>query len=211
MTPKENARRQQADTIIRNLKKRGMEGYYFDTIEECEAYILRMIPEGSAVSWGGSMTFEDSGMKQALLSGNYRIIDRKTARTPEEQRSIYAQTVMSDYYFMSTNAITLGGELINIDGNGNRLACLMQGPQNVMILTGLNKVVSDVPSGIKRVKDIASPANTIRLQKDTPCAHTGYCGDCLSPDCICSHTVVTRRSGTKGRIKVFLINSDLGY
>ena len=188
-----------------------MEGHYFDTSAECVSYILSRMPKGSSVSWGGSMTFIETGMKDAVANGDYSLIDRAAAKTPEESRSIYAQTVMADYYFMSTNAITMNGELINIDGNGNRLACLMQGPSNVMIITGLNKVTSDIESGIRRVKDISCPANTARLSKDTPCSHTGFCGDCLSPDCICSHTVITRRSGTPGRIKVFLINEDLGY
>lgn len=188
-----------------------MEGYYFDTSGECVSHILSMIPEGSSVSWGGSMTFEETGMKKALSGGSYTLIDRMSAKTLEERRQVYAQTVMADYYFMSTNAITLDGELINIDGNGNRLACLMQGPSNVMILTGLNKVSSDIESGFLRVKDTASPANTVRLNKNTPCSHTGRCGNCFSPDCICSHTVITRRSGTPGRIKIFLINEDLGY
>ena len=172
MSPKKEARKIQASTIIENLKIRGMEGYYFDTSADCVSYILSQMPQGSSISWGGSMTFEETGMKDALADQDYVLIDRMSAKTPEERRSIYAQTVMSDFYFMSTNAITLDGELINIDGNGNRLACLMQGPQNVMILTGLNKVTSDIESGIRRVKDIASPANTVRLNKNTPCSQT---------------------------------------
>lgn len=211
MSPKKEAGKLQAATIIENLRTRGMEGYYFGTSGECVSFILEMMPKGSSVSWGGSMTFEETGMKEALSDGSYRLIDRMSAKTPEERRSVYAQTVMSDYYFMSTNAITLDGELINIDGNGNRLACLMQGPSNVMILAGINKITSDIECGFRRVKDIASPANTVRLNKNTPCSHTGRCGSCFSPDCICSHTVITRRSGTPGRIKVFLINEDLGY
>ncbi|NBH83627.1 lactate utilization protein [bacterium C-53] len=211
MSPKKEARKIQASTIIENLKIRGMEGYYFDTSADCVSYILSQMPQGSSISWGGSMTFEETGMKDALTDQDYVLIDRMSAKTPEERRSIYAQTVMSDFYFMSTNAITLDGELINIDGNGNRLACLLQGPQNIMILTGLNKITSDIESGIRRVKDIASPANTVRLNKNTPCSQTGRCNNCFSPDCICSHTVITRRSGTPGRIKIFLINEDLGY
>jgi len=112
---------------------------------------------------------------------------------------------------MSTNAITLEGELINIDGRGNRVAFLCYGPQNVLILAGMNKVVSDVESGFKRVRDIASPPNTIRLNKKTPCAVTGKCEDCYSPDCICGQFVVTRRSGVPKRIKVILIGEELGY
>ena len=112
---------------------------------------------------------------------------------------------------MSTNAITLEGELINIDGRGNRLAFLCFGPQNVLILAGMNKVVTDIDSGFKRVRNIASPPNTVRLNKKTPCAITGKCENCYSPDCICSQFVVTRRSSTPNRIKVILIGEELGY
>jgi hypothetical protein len=112
---------------------------------------------------------------------------------------------------MSTNAITLDGELVNVDGNGNRVASLIYGPKHVIVITGMNKVVPDVLQGYDRVRNIASPPNTIRLGKNTPCANTGKCGNCLSPDCICSQIVVTRRSREKERIIVILVNENLGF
>lgn len=211
MDHKKEARKVQAETIIQNLQKRNMEGFYFDNSKDCVAGILSQIPENSTISWGGSVTFQETGMKEAVSNGHYNLIDRSLPVTDEEKRLCFSKIVLSDYFFMSTNAITLDGELINIDGNGNRLACLLQGPSQVIILAGMNKVVSSVEEGIKRVHNIASPPNTIRLNKKTPCALTGRCENCLSPDCICSHTVVTRHSGTKGRILVYLINEDLGF
>ncbi len=139
------------------------------------------------------------------------MLDRSLARTPEESRQIYAKTVLADYYLMSTNAITLGGELINIDGNGNRVACLIQGPSHVIIIAGMNKVVSDVPGGVARVRNMASPANAIRLNRNLPCAASGVCHDCLSPECFCNQIVVTRRSMHPGRIKIYLVGEELGY
>ncbi len=201
----------QAETIIKNMKKRNFEGYYAQNAEEAKQIVLRMMEEGASISWGGTMTMTEIGVMDAIRGGKYRLIDRALAKDPEEAREIFAKTVMADYYLMSTNAITLEGELINIDGNGNRLACLMQGPKNVIIVAGMNKVVSDVQSGYQRVKDIASPPNAIRLHKNTPCALTGHCADCYSPDCICSHTVITRRCGIPGRIKVILVGQELGY
>ena len=112
---------------------------------------------------------------------------------------------------MSTNAITLDGELINIDGKGNRVAFLCFGPQNVLILTGLNKVVTDIESGFKRVQNVASSPNAIRLNRNTPCSITGKCENCYSPDCMCGQFVITRRSGIPNRIKVILIGEELGY
>lgn len=112
---------------------------------------------------------------------------------------------------MSTNAITMDGELVNIDGSGNRVAALIFGPEEVIIVAGMNKVTADVPGAYKRVKNIASPPNCVRLNKNTPCAMTGQCGSCLGDDCICSQTVITRRSGIPGRIKVILVGEELGY
>ena len=147
----------------------------------------------------------------AIHNGNYELIDRSSAKTPEESRQLYAKTVLADYYLMSTNAITLDGELINIDGNGNRVACLIQGPAHVILVVGMNKVVTDVESGIARVRNMASPANAIRLNRNLACAATGVCHDCLSPECFCNQLVITRRSMHNGRIKVYLVGEELGY
>ena len=124
---------------------------------------------------------------------------------------IYHKALCADFFFMSTNAITADGELVNIDGNGNRLAALIYGPEHVIILAGMNKVVRNVDDAISRVKNIAAPANGVRLNTSTPCAITGICHDCFSPSCMCSHTVVTRRCSTPGRITVLLIGEELGY
>ena len=118
---------------------------------------------------------------------------------------------MADYFLMSTNAITMDGELVNIDGRSNRVSCLCWGPQNVIIIAGMNKVALDVESALKRVRNFAAPPNAVRLNKNTPCAQTGKCADCYSPDCICSQIVITRRSSTPNRIKVILVGEELGY
>jgi hypothetical protein len=211
MTPKQLAFRAAAESIIKNLEKRNMEGYFYEDSASLVKAITDKIAPGSVISWGGSESLKECGLLEALTSENYTLIDRLGAKTPEESRQLYAKTVLSDYYLMSTNAITLDGELINIDGSGNRVACLIHGPKNVIIVAGMNKVVSDVKSGVDRVRNIASPANTRRLNKNTPCFHTGRCADCLSPDCICSQIVITRRSSQPGRIKVFFVAEELGY
>ena len=201
-----------AKEIIKNLEKRNMEGYFCKDSTELLELVLPMLKENASISWGGSESLKESGLLDALhTQGSYELIDRTSANSPEESRTLYAKTVLSDYYFMSTNAITLEGELVNIDGNGNRVACLIQGPREVFIICGMNKVVSDIGSGLSRVQNSACAPNTIRLNKNTPCAVTGSCKDCLSPDCICNQIVITRRSGHKGRIKVFLVAENLGF
>lgn len=211
MMPKKVFYEKQASTMIKNMEKRNFEGYYVSTAAEAKEKVLSLMEEGASIGWGGTMTMKEIGIFDAIREKNYILIDRAVAKTPEESREIYAKTVMADYYLMSTNAITLNGELINIDGNGNRVACLMQGPKHVIIVAGMNKVVSDVESGYLRVKNTASPPNAVRLNKETPCAITGKCGDCYLPDCICSHTVITRRCGVPGRIKIILVGEELGY
>jgi hypothetical protein len=200
-----------AATILERLKKRNMEGYFCETSAEAVELALSLMPEGSSISWGGTSTVSECGLMDAIQKKNYTLIDRSAAKTPEEKREIFVKTVMADYYLMSTNAITMEGELINIDGFGNRVACLCAGPEHVLVIAGMNKVVNNVESGLDRIRTKAAPANTVRLNKNTPCAKTGVCGNCFAPDCICSQTVITRRSGTPGRIKVILVNEDLGF
>lgn len=200
-----------AASIISRLQKRNMEGYFCETSKEAVEKALSLMPEGSVISWGGSMSISECGLMDAIHEKDYTLIDRMTAKTPQEKREIYAKTVMADYYLMSTNAITIDGELVNIDGFCNRVACLCAGPEHVIVIAGMNKVVLNVQDGIDRIRTKAAPPNTVRLNKNTPCAKTGMCGDCYSLDCICSQIVITRRSGIPGRIKVILVNEELGF
>ena len=200
-----------ANTIIKNLEKRQMEGYYCKDKASAIKKALELIPNGASVSYGGSMTVIETGLMNALKNGNYNLIIRENAKTLEEQRKLYSEVCASDFFLMGTNAITLDGELINIDGRGNRVAFLCFGPQNVIILAGMNKIVTDVKDGFKRARNIAAPPNAIRLNRKTPCAITGKCENCFSPDCMCSQFVITRRSGILNRIKIILIGEELGY
>lgn len=168
MSHKETANARLAGHIIKNLEKRNMEGFYFETTADCTQAILKDMPKGSIISWGGSESIKECGLMDAIQDGSYELIDRTTANSPEESRLLYAKAVMADYYLMSSNAITLDGELINIDGNGNRVACLIQGPSHVILVIGMNKVVTDVTSGVARVRNMASPANAIRLNRNLP-------------------------------------------
>ena len=207
------AEKLRAKTIIKGLEKRNMEGVFCETKKDALSKALSYIEEGSSVTWGGSMSIEEIGLMDAVKNGNYKVIDRSVAKNYEEQREIFSKAVLADYYLMSSNAITLDGELINIDGTGNRVACLTYGPKNVIMIVGMNKVVNDVEDGIKRVRNFASPPNTLRLGLKTPCSMTGRCGDCYGDTCICSQIVVTRRQSAamRGRIEVILVGESLGY
>lgn len=212
MNPKQMHYETLANTLMKNLEKRRMEACYCATVEEAEKKAFSYLTDGCTVSFGGSMTLEDTGMLTALRHDpNIHLIDRAAATSLEETKKMFHDALSADFYFMSTNAITADGELVNIDGNGNRVAALIYGPENVIVMVGMNKVVATVEEAISRVHNTATPMNCKRLNKNTPCAATGVCSDCLSPDCICNQVVITRRSGIEGRIKVILIGEELGY
>lgn len=202
----------QAVLIIDNLKKNQMEGVYFDTKEQALQTILEEAKEYEPISWGASMTLDEIGLREALRKGPYKLIDHgKPGLTRDEVLRLRREALHSDLHLMSTNAITIKGELVNIDGTGNRLAALIFGPRKVFVISGMNKVTYSIDEAINRVKNFASPANTRRLEKNTPCRLSGVCSDCKSSERICSNLVITNFSGVKDRVKVFLIGESLGF
>lgn len=211
MSPKKIYYENLADSIIEKFNKRGIEGYYCENAEDALLTAKRFLTPGCSISWGGSQTLNEIGLTDELKASDYIIYDRSTARTQEEQSALYSKIVTADYFFMSSNAITLDGQLVNIDGSGNRVACLITGPKNVIVIAGMNKIVTDVTTGMERVRNMASPPNCVRLGAKTPCAEIGKCSNCLVDDCICCEIVITRKSKIPGRIKVILVGEELGY
>ncbi len=198
-------------TIIENLSKRHMKGYYTSTKEEALKLAVSLIGSNDTIGFGGSETVRELGLIPELekIEG-LTLLDR--SKVPNDKiDELHRQTFSADTYFMSTNAITLDGELINIDGNGNRVAALIYGPNQVIIMAGINKIAENKQEAMKRIKSIACVKNAIRLNRNTPCHETGSCGNCLVNDCICMHTVITRNSRIVDRIKVILVGEELGY
>ena len=211
MTPKQTFYENQAKSIIHKLEARKMEGYYCPDKESAKAKVLELIgPNKKVVTYGGSMSLDEVGLKEAVEEAGHDLLRREKYVTPDEKRECFAKQTLADVFMMSTNAITLDGELVNIDGSGNRVACLAFGPNEVIVVAGMNKVVSNVEEGIARSRNFAAPPNTVRLGCDTPCAKIGQCGNCLN-DTICCQIVVTRASRVPGRIKVILVGEELGY
>ncbi|GAB6098399.1 lactate utilization protein [Halanaerocella petrolearia] len=211
MKPREEYYKVNAEQVIKELEKRNMEGYYCANIEEAVEQILSLLPEEKSISWGGSMTIEELGVKDKIKKDNYTVYDRANASNEEEKDKIYHQALNSDYFLMSTNAITKDGKLVNIDGRGNRVAALIYGPKNVIVVAGMNKLTINEEDARNRVRNQAAPINTQRLDMETPCAKTGSCTNCKSEDCICCQTVITRLCKPTGRIKVVLVGEELGY
>lgn len=197
---------------IEALKKNNMNGYTVNSREELIDKIKELVHEGAVVACGGSMSLAEAGVMEHLRSGRYEFLDReKEGLTKEEINNIYRAAFSADAYFSSTNAITENGELYNVDGNGNRVAAMLYGPDKVILVVGINKIVKNVEEAINRNKFIAAPANTKRLNKKTPCAKVGYCMDCNSEERICNEYTLIKRQRVSDRIHVIFLNEELGY
>lgn len=211
---KRESRQRQAATLIKNLGKRGIEGVFVETAAEAVEEICAAVPAGAVVGLGGSETLIESGLLDALRRLDIRLLDRyREGVGKAEVDEMRRQGMLCDVYIMSSNAVTADGRLVNIDGTGNRVAALAFGPKRVIVLAGMNKVAPDLEAAIARARSVAAAANSLRVGADTPCSHTGFCQDphCRPPNRICCQLVVTEACMTPGRIRVVLVNQDLGY
>lgn len=197
-----------AEKIIAGLASRNMSGYYVHSKEEALNKALALIPEGSSVTKGGSMSVLEIGLDKALREGNYSYCDRDAAA---DKRAAELFAYSADVYLGSTNAITEDGVLINIDGNSNRVSAYAYGPKKLILIVGMNKVAANVDAAMKRARNEAATINVQRFGLNTPCSKTGACIDCKSPDTICCQFLITRFSRHKDRIHVILVNDNLGF
>ena len=209
MNPAMNKRNELlAQTVIKGLESRNMNGYYASSREEALRIALELIPEGSSVTMGGAMSAHEIGLVDALKNGNYQFIDRDAY---EDKRAAMLAAYDADVFLSSANAITSDGVMVNIDGNSNRVSAIAQGPKKVVFIVGMNKVCGDVDGAIKRARNVAAPINAQRFGLSTPCSKTGACMNCKSPDTICCQILITRYSRHTDRIHVILVNDSLGF
>ena len=202
-----------AEKLVGNLKQRHYEAFFCPTAQEAVEKITGMIPEGSSVTWGGSMTIRDMGLTKALHNKEgLDIWDRDLAQSREEAQEIYRRAFYADYYLSSVNAISEDGEIVNIDGNGNRVAAITFGPKRVILVVGINKVAQNLDAAISRARSLAAPVNMMRFADlNTPCKNDGMCHDCKSPDSICNYIQIMRNSHPVGRHIVVIVGEELGY
>jgi len=197
--------------VIMALRSRNFDAFYFDDTAEAAEKIISLIPKGHLVSWGGSQTMLDLGIQERLEKEGYNLLDRDKAASPEERMERMRKALLCDTFLSGTNAISEDGQLVNIDGYGNRVAAMTFGPKQVIVAAGMNKIAKTYKDAVVRARTIAAPLNIQRFPNlETSCSETGSCGDCLSPDTICSFLVTTRFCKPAGRIKVILIGKDLG-
>lgn len=200
-----------AGKVIEGLKSRNMEGVYARTKEEALELMLAWIPKGSSIGWGGTMSVKEIGGFDAIRNGDYVLLDRDLADTPEEKEKIQRDIFSADYFLTSSNAITEDGILVNMDGNSNRVSAIAFGPAHVIVIVGINKIVKSEEDARRRTRNVAAPINAQRFPLDTPCKKTGTCYDCKSHDTICCQELITRYSRHDGRIKVIIVNDTLGF
>ena len=211
MTPKEIRNNRLAEKMIKNLKRRNFEAIYCPTAAEAVEKISAMMPDGSTVTWGGSMTIRDMGLTAALHKRALKVLDRDLAADRDEAQRIYREAFSADFYLSSVNAISEDGVIVNIDGNGNRVAAITFGPKKVIFVVGLNKVAQDVNAALARARSTASPINAARFDIKTPCQVDGVCHNCNSPESICNYIHFMRNSHPAGRHTVVLVGEELGY
>lgn len=210
------------ETTMENLERNNIKPFYVEKREEVVPLIKTLVKKGESISCGGSVTLHECEVDTKIFkSGDYDFIDRSGLQG-EELREAYGKAFMCDTFFTSSNAVTERGELYNVDGNSNRVACIVYGPRQVIMVVGKNKIVPNINAAVERVKKSAAPPNTMRLSCDTPCAKLGecvslsnenafICDGCHSESRICCNYVISAQQRHKDRIKVIIVNENLGY
>ena len=210
------------ETTMENLERNNIKPFYVEKREEVVPLIKTLVKKGESISCGGSVTLHECEVDTKILkSGDYDFIDRSGLQG-EELREAYGKAFMCDTFFTSSNAVTERGELYNVDGNSNRVACIVYGPRQVIMVVGKNKIVPNINAAVERVKKSAAPPNTVRLSCDTPCAKLGecvslsnenafICDGCHGKSRICCNYVISAQQRHKDRIKVIIVNENLGY
>lgn len=197
--------------LVKNLQSRHFEAYYCDNKEDALKKALELIPEGASVGWGGALSAEQIGLMKALHAGKYCPIDRALAKTPEEREQIMRSGMFADVFITGANGLSLDGQMVNIDGAGNRVAPVIFGPKSIIVVAGMNKVEDNLDAAINRARTVAAPMNNQRFGNENPCSTTGTCGNCKNETCICNQIVITRHCRPVGRIKFILVGEELGF
>ena len=203
--------RKLGEKVTAALRRRHFEAYYCENVQEAREKALSLIPEGDTVAWGGSETLNETGIMAELRSGRYHTIDRDRARDAQERTQLMRESLLADTYITSSNALSEDGQLVNVDGNGNRVAAMIFGPKQVIVVAGINKIVKDLSAADDRVKLIAAPTNALRVNGDAPCVRLGYCVDCDSPKRICKAAVTLHRKPSSHGVHVIIVGEALGY
>lgn len=208
--PKQKYYHKRGALLVKNLYSRHFDAYYCETKEQALEKALELIPKGATVGWGGAMSAKQIGLLDAMNTGDYNAIDRDKAPNPEERKKAMKRCLLADVFITGANALSMDGQMVNIDGNGNRVAPIVYGPDSILVIAGMNKVMDTLEAAMIRARTVAAPMNKQRFEVQTPCEITGTCADCKNEGCICNQILITRNSKPAGRIKMILVGEDLG-
>ena len=208
--PKQKYYYKRGQILVKNLQGRHFEAYYCEDRAQALEKALELIPKGATVGWGGAMSAQQIGLMDALNGGEYHAIDRDKCSTAEEKLQAANDSMFADVFLTGANAMSLDGQMVNIDGTGNRIAAIVYGPETVLVIVGMNKVEDTLEAAITRARTVAAPMNKQRFAAQTPCEVTGTCGDCKVEGCICNQILITRHCRPVGRIKFILVGEELG-
>lgn len=211
LAPKQQYFEKRGQILVQNLRSRHFDAHYCNTKEEALGMALSLIPNGATVGWGGATTAQQIGLMDALHQGDYRPIDRDHCETPEQRQQAMLDAMTADVFVTGANALSLDGQMVNIDGMGNRVASIIYGPKSVLVIAGMNKVEDTLEAALNRARTVAAPINKQRFPGETPCLKTGACGDCKSESCICNQIVITRHCRPANRIRFILVGEELGF
>jgi len=198
-----------SEVAVKNFRSRGFDAYYCDTKEDALNKALELIPKGSTVGWGGAMSAQQIGLLDAMNAGDYNAIDRDKAPNPAAREQAMRDCLLADVFITGANALSIEGQMVNIDGNGNRVAAIVYGPKSIVVIAGMNKVTDSLEDAVVRARTVAAPMNSQRFALKTPCLVTGVCGNCKAEG-ICNQILITRNCKPAGRIKVILVGEELG-
>jgi len=203
------------ENVTTSLESNNFEVFIADTSAQASKIVLQdIIPAMNigSISWGGSMTFVGTGLYDMLKNQKeIKVLDTyDKSLSNDDKTQLRREALLTDLFITGTNAVTEDGCLVNLDMIGNRVGALTFGPKNVLILIGRNKIVPDLEAAMIRIKDYVAPANVMRLDMKTPCSKTGVCSECKSSARICNTWTITQKSFPKKRVKIVLINEDLG-
>ena len=210
MQPKQLCYEKRGQILVKNLQSRHFEAYYCPDKASALEKALELIPKGASVGWGGAMSCGQIGLLDALRQGEYQVFDRDRAETPEAKEQALRSSLTADVFLTGANGLSLDGQMVNIDGTGNRVAAIIYGPRKVLVVAGMNKVMDSLEDAVRRARTVAAPLNQQRFLLNNPCTVTGTCGDCKSETCICNQILITRHCRPVGRIQFIIVGEDLG-
>ena len=200
-----------AQILVKNLRSRHFDACYCPDRETALKKALQWFPENASVGWGGALSAQQIGLIDAVKEGPYQPLDRETTKTPEERAMMMKRCLTADVFLTGANAISMDGQMVNIDGIGNRVAAIVYGPDTVIVIAGMNKVTDTLEDAVRRARTVAAPMNNQRFANQNPCKATGSCADCKCADSICNQILITRNCRPAGRIKFILVGEVLGF